>query len=314
MGGRSHDDYENARASCLIPLEDLVYANDLEKAYGITDDLHRFYSDQQRRFSRFDVMPTTLFPREVEALFDASKQVHTQFGYDPTQEDGLFESVRVDCVHSTTALEGNTLSAADVALVLEENAVIPNKTMGEHLEAVDAADAFDFVVRSVREGSCLGIDLICDINARAAKHLQDCDPGELRWDQRYVRGSNVYPPPASMVPDLLARAILWYEEDPSVERAAGFHLVFEDIHPFQDGNGRTGRLLLDFMLMKLGLPPVALKSDKEAVVRYHEIVRKFTEETKNRDASDMLEIIVEALLETMGKRVRAFEEAARHQA
>lgn len=180
----------------LIPLEDLVYATDLEKAYGITEELHRFYSDQQRRLARFDEMPQASFDEKRMRLIERSRAFLAEHGFDPTAQNNIFEAVRVDFVHSTTAIEGNTLSAGDVALVLSEGAPIPGKPERDRAEVADAACAFDAMVRAVKADRALDVDLICELHAIIAAHLPDCEPGELRWDQRYVVGAATYPFPA----------------------------------------------------------------------------------------------------------------------
>ena len=292
----------------LIPLEDLVYPTDLEKAYGIPEDLHRFYSDQQRRLARFDKTPRATFDGSRRELIERSRAFLAEHGFDPTLHGNIFETVRVDFVHSTTAIEGNTLSASDVALALGEGALIPGKPERDRLEVMDAAAAFDAMVRMVKAERALNIDLICELHALIAAHLPDCEPGELRWDQRYVVGAATYPPPPRMVRPLLEALIERCASESSLESAVAFHLVFEDIHPFQDGNGRLGRLLLNFMLMKLGYPAIALKADRDAVRRYHRIVGRFVNSVEERDVSRMIEFVYSSLEASLSRLVLFYQQ------
>lgn len=121
-------------------------------------------------------------------------------GYVPDQESDLFESARIDFVHSTAKLEGSTLSAADVAEILQHDAVVPEGSMREHIEVVDINAAFDFMVGTHRRREPVTLAFVKEVHRRAAAHLAECDtPGELRWDQRYVTGSAVLPsPPRAM--------------------------------------------------------------------------------------------------------------------
>lgn len=124
--------------------------------------------------------------------------------------------------------ERSTMSAEDV--------VIPDKTLSENLEVMDVNAAFDLMVSYMAEGRPPSPAAALDIHRLAGAHLEDCEAGEWRWNQRCVAGSRVLPPPPKRVEGLVEDAFAWYGEDPTVERAALFHLLFEDIHPFQDGS------------------------------------------------------------------------------
>lgn len=297
----------------LIPVENLVYANGYEKMYGITEAAQRYYTIQQRRLSRFDVLPACQGGEATDSI--ARKLfVLKKSGYSPTREDDLFEQARVDFVHSTAVLEGSTLSVHEVALMLEQGIVAADKPLREHTEVVDINDAFDSMLGMVKSGRRVDVASMCEIHAIASRHLRDCEPGEIRWDQRYVAGSKVLPPPPKMVHKLLERALAWYDEAPSLERAAAFHLIFEDIHPFQDGNGRVGRIILNQMLMLQGYPMVVLKVDDRARKAYYDAVAEFAAQTDVRDAHGFVELVQDRMDIALGQalsRVEAGRDAPR---
>lgn len=291
----------------LIPVENLVYANGYEKMYGITEAAQRYYTLQQRRLARFDVAPSCQGGKIAASLsrkLDALKKT----GYSPTREDDLFERARVDLVHSTAVLEGSTLSVHEVAMMLERGIVAPGKPYREHIEVSDISDAVDAMVELVDKGVCVNIDSIRKIHAIASRHLDDCEPGELRWNQRYIAGSKVLPPPPKMVPRLLERALAWYDAKPSLERAAGFHLVFEDIHPFQDGNGRVGRIILNQMLMLQGYPMIALKVDEKARAAYYDAVASFAAQVESRDTRAFVSLVQDRMDIALGQALKRAEE------
>ena len=155
--------------------------------------------------------------------------------------------------------------------------------------------------------------LVLRLHTLAARHLKDCEPGAFRWDQRYVQASKVLSPPPGRVPMLVDRAIAWYAEAPSLERAALFHLLFEDIHPFQDGNGRTGRLLLNFMLMKLGYAPVALKEARETRDRHYLAFSSFVADAASRDGSAMVDLVAAAEEDSLAVRMLQLEQRLANQ-
>jgi len=288
--------------------ENLEYISDWERAYGIPDDLLSEYRRHTDNLRRFEIWPSVNVV-ELEGLAQAedglARLKSAQF--DPTAQTGLFETARVDFIHSTAALEGIGLSVEDVELILSEDLVVPKYSMRSHLEITDINEAFDAMVGFVKTGRELDVGLILEIHSIASRHLPDCEPGALRWDQRYV-SNRVIPPPPKHVERLLVQAVNWYKKDPGIPRAAGFHCLFEDIHPFQDGNGRTGRILLNYMLMRLGYPVVSLKSDREHALQYHGAIRQFIEDLGFRDATAFAQLVVDAVNASTAREINRLEQ------
>lgn len=96
---------------------------------------------------------------------------------------------------------------------------------------------------------------------------------------------------------------------PPIETAALFHLVFEDIHPFQDGNGRTGRVLLNFMLMRAGFPPISLKADEASVASYYRAIDSFARDVEGRDGSTMVDLVAHRLEDSIAQRMLQLEQS-----
>lgn len=289
----------------------LEYATGYEKMYGVTDERYEYLGRLQRQLHRFDTSPTAA--SADRALLDrlADQQaILAAHEFDPTKEDHVFETVKVDFVHTTARIEGNTLSLKETGLVLEEDATIPGKPLSEHLEVLDIAAAFDLMVDLVRNGEPLSRETILAIHRAASAHLEDCDPGEYRCDQRYVSSSPILPPPPARVPALVDDLITWSANADGLptEKAALFHLVFEDIHPFQDGNGRTGRILLNFQLMSAGYPPISLKASTEAVAAYYRAIDTFARDIDGRDGSAMVDLVAHRLEDSVAQRMLQLEQ------
>ena len=292
-------------------MDDLEYATGYEKMYGVTDERYaylRLLQDQLRRFTT----PPTAHSADRALLHRLADQqaILAIHGFNPTGEDHIFETVKVDFVHTTARIEGNTLSLKETGLVLEEDATIPNKPLSEHLEIIDIAAAFDLMVELVRDGERLSDEMILAIHRAASAHLDDCDPGEYRCDQRYITSSPILPPPPQRVAGLMNDLIAWAERGVSspVETAALFHLVFEDIHPFQDGNGRTGRIVMNFQLMSAGYPPISLKADTKAIATYYGAIDSFAQDIDDRDGSAMVDLVAHRLEDSVGKRMLQIEQ------
>ena len=286
-------------------IEDMEYASGYEKMYGVTDEQLQFLAHHQDNLRRFDVAPTYDESLESDlARLEAKRMELMRHGFDPARESGsISEACRVEFAHTTTALEGNTLSLAETAMVIEQDLTIPDKSMRDHLEVVDADAAFSYVRELVAAGGPLTEEAVLDIHRIIAAHLPEAEAGEYRWDMRYVTSSSIYPPPPGRVSALMGGLLSSPLAQPSVANAVLFHLVFEDVHPFGDGNGRTGRALLNLMLIQAGFPPIAFKADRENARRYYDAIASFVGDIDGRDGTALLKLVIELEDQELGKRL-----------
>ncbi|MCL2105894.1 MAG: Fic family protein [Oscillospiraceae bacterium] len=176
----------------------------------------------------------------------------------------LREEFAVENTYDSNAIEGGTLTLRETALILQEGVTIAEKPLKEHLEAIGHRDAFRYIVGLVDQGLPLTERAVLDIHALVLMHDQENRGVYRRMPVRIV-GSAHTPPQPYLVPVQMEALLREYNEAAAnarsdcLPRAAEFHLRFESIHPFLDGNGRTGRLLMNLELMKAGLLPVNIK-------------------------------------------------------
>jgi len=176
----------------------------------------------------------------------------------------LYDDLRVRLTYHSNAIEGNTLSLRETQLVIEHGVTVGGHSLREYLEATNHAEAFAELTRLVDARSPITVEAILALHRLTmAKILEGA--GTFRRGAVSIRGTQLTPPPASQVPALMAEWVAWLEGPgwayKPVVRAAIAHHGFEAVHPFEDGNGRIGRLLLNLMLMRDGYPPALLLRD-----------------------------------------------------
>lgn len=196
---------------------------------------------------------------EIDAL---SEQLRNLRPLNPTELKRLRNEFIIENTYNSNAIEGNTLTLRETAMVLQEGITIAEKPVREHLEAIGHKDAFEYVVALADAYSPLTERVIKDIHSLV---LMDdaANRGVYRSVPVAILGALHTPPQPYLVPVQMEALLLDYEGMKKgrhiIEAIAEFHLRFEGVHPFIDGNGRTGRLILNLELTKAGLLPVNIK-------------------------------------------------------
>ncbi len=209
----------------------------------------------------------------------------------------------VDFTYNSNAIEGNTLTLQETSMVLA-GITIDKKPLKDHLEAIGHRDAFEYINTLINEKTILSERIIKEIHSLVLSHHPE-DKGVYRRIPVRILGAANDPPQPYIVAKLMEQLIIDNKNKKTVhiiERIAWFHLIFESIHPFIDGNGRTGRLLINFDLMQNGYPPVNVKfTDRK---RYYEAFNAFH---INNDISRMVIMIGEYVEERLKQYLEIVE-------
>ncbi|MFH1566332.1 MAG: Fic family protein [bacterium] len=181
----------------------------------------------------------------------------------------LNEWYKVELTYTSNAIEGNTLSRAETALVIEKGITVAGKTLQEHLEAINHAEALDYI-RTLASGTRKDITEkeVNQIHWLILKGIEDSSVGKYRVVQVKIAGTNVELPIAVKVPELMEGFYKWLHGDLQehpIKIAADAHFKFVSIHPFIDGNGRTARLLMNLLLIQQGFPPAIIRKEDRKV-------------------------------------------------
>ncbi|MBO5605242.1 MAG: Fic family protein [Acidaminococcaceae bacterium] len=171
----------------------------------------------------------------------------------------LNEEFTVEYTYNSNAIEGNTLTLRETDLVLR-GLTIDQKPLKDHMEAVGHKEAFDYVRELVKENAPLTESVIKQIHYLVLADKKD-DRGVYRRIPVRIMGAHHDPVQPYLIGPKMEQLLLDYaaSEAHIVTKLARFHIEFERIHPFIDGNGRTGRLLVNLELMKAGYPPIDIK-------------------------------------------------------
>ena len=177
----------------------------------------------------------------------------------------LNEEFTVEYTYNSNAIEGNTLTLRETDLVLR-GLTIDQKPLKDHMEAVGHKEAFDYVRELVKEKAPLTESIIKQIHYFVLADKKD-DRGVYRRVPVRIMGAHHEPVQPYQIEPKMEQLLLDYAASGEhiVTKLARLHIELEGIHPFIDGNGRTGRLIVNLELMKAGYPPIDIKfSDRVA--------------------------------------------------
>ncbi len=236
----------------------------------------------------------------------------------PAEASGIWRGIWFEEAHHSTAIEGNTLVLRQVEQLLAEGRAVGNKELREYMEVRGYADAASWVYgQGIQAGEWSSGELISLTELRQVHRLAlapawDVEPhpsasererpGSFREHDIQPFPGGMRPPPWPEVPVLLSA---WLAEAQSLhevqthdlEALARLHARFEQIHPFLDGNGRAGRLVLNLLLVRLGYPPAIVYKRQRAA--YLAALRR----ADSGDPAPLGELLARAILDNLHRFV-----------
>ena len=171
----------------------------------------------------------------------------------------LNEEFIIEYTYNSNAIEGNTLTLRETDLVLR-GLTIDKKPLKDHMEAVGHKEAFEFVSELVKNNVPISESVIKQIHYLVLADKKE-DRGVYRRVPVRIMDAQHEPVQPYLIAPKMEELLHAFVESTEhiVTKLARFHIEFEGIHPFIDGNGRTGRLLINLELMKAGYPPIDIK-------------------------------------------------------
>lgn len=215
--------------------------------------------------------------------------------------NAYFEDYITRCTYHSNAIEGNTLSFAETyAILFNDNTLTVKAQPRELYEAINHKYALSYVLDHLADD--LTESMIKHIAIQINKNIMEISG--YRTTQVFIRGAEHIPP----APNMLNQAMMYYVHNYNntsfgsiFEKVARQHIEFESIHPFADGNGRTGRLLINYELLRNNVPPVVIP--KENRTEYFNYIA-------NKDAAGLASYF-KSLSDNEQKRIEHFYEKGR---
>lgn len=207
---------------------------------------------------------------KIKKVYDLKEKLSSLRPLNNGELKRLNEEFAVNNTYNSNAIEGSTLTLRETAMILQEGVTIAEKPIKEHLEAIGHKDAFEYIIELTDSNTALSERVIKDIHSLVLMSDRE-NRGVYRKVPVMIMGSEHTPPQPylvpklieQLVPKLIEQLVIDYNDhidtNNIIHSVALLHLKFESIHPFIDGNGRTGRLLLNFELMKKGFLPINIK-------------------------------------------------------
>ena len=216
----------------------------------------------------------------------------------------LRDEFMIEFTYNSNAIEGNTLTLKETAMALE-GMTIDKKPLKDHLEAVGHRDAFLYVQDIAKKDLPLSESVIKNIHSLVLMNRPE-DKGVYRRIPVRIMGAFTEPVQPYLIQSKMDELMSVNCDRKNVihdiERIARFHLEFEGIHPFIDGNGRTGRLIMNLDLIRCGYPPINVKfADRK---RYYDA---FDAYYKDGNANKMIDMIAEYVDERLGEYLQVLE-------
>lgn len=210
----------------------------------------------------------------------------------------------VNYTFDSNRIEGNTLTLQETHLVVNEGITIGGKSMREHLEAINHYEAVSFIKDMVTGNEDISKRSLLDIHRLVLKSIDSQSAGTYRKVGVRISGSKHIPPDALQLDELMDDYFLFYQKNKlrmhPVILAAEMHERLVSIHPFIDGNGRTARLLMNFILLKNGFTIAILKGDWDSRMAYY---RSLEEVQINNNPEPFYEMITSKVEESLSEHL-----------
>lgn len=194
--------------------------------------------------------------------------------------------------YNSNAIEGNRLTLRDTYLIIKEKQIPSGAPPKDYNEAINGREAFDYIKKYKGR---LTLEFIEKLNYTLVKNTGVVYPGRIRFFPVKIEGTDYNPPESEKVKPLLKKMIKFYYNNKNKIHpfvlACMIHAQFEEIHPFEDGNGRTGRAIMNWILIKADYPKIFVPVKQ--LQKYYEALDLHNHKDIKGYCNKMFELVVE---------------------
>lgn len=257
-----------------------------QKAQVLIDEIYKEYTGQK-------IIPGSVLQAKKELIISKSKKYKNILKTIIDRPD-IRDEFTLLLTYHTNSIEGSTLNENETGAILFHNKVLPNKTLVEQMEVKNHQAALQYLFQYLSSAENeINEDLILKLHSILMNGIRD-DAGFYRRHGVRIVGSNVPTSNYIKVPILMAQLEKAINESSGdkIKQIADIHSNFEKIHPFGDGNGRVGRLIISAMLIRCNMPPAIIRQEKKQL--YYTFLNKAQIQG---DSSLLEDFLCDAILE-----------------
>ncbi len=236
-----------------------------KKQVEAIDELYRLYTGQKE-------IPASVLASKKQLLQKRSTRFKSVIEVILKNSD-IYDQFLLSLTYNSNKIEGSTLSEDETADIIFNNKSIPNKSIIEQLEVKNHQAALQYLFQYLKNSKKINEELILKLHSILMNGIRE-DAGMYRNHGVRIVGSNVPTANFLKVPVLMKDIVekISQKKKDEVEHISQIHASFEQIHPFSDGNGRVGRMILTAMLLKSNFAPAVIKQEEKQI--YYACLRK----------------------------------------
>ena len=255
------------------------------KAQEKVDELYKEYSGEKQ-------IPETILAAKKGIILQRRKG-HRAILEEIIKNPDIRDQFYLSLTYHSNRIEGSSLSENDTAAILFENAALPNKSLVEQLEAKNHQAALEYLFNYLSSGKRIDESLVLKLHGILMNAIGS-DAGAYRNHGVRILGTHVPTANFFKIPTLVAELIhdINRVQKDTIAHVSLVHSRFEQIHPFADGNGRIGRLLIQAMLLKTNFPPAVIRQERKRLY-----ITYLNKAQLKGDASLLEDFICDAVLE-----------------
>lgn len=227
----------------------------------------------EEHLKKTDVLKSIISENDLKALEKIQRKYKRLLEQSPAVREKYYEWFVTTFTYNSNAIEGSTITLQETSMILFDKITPPNRTLREVREVENHKKAFDYILAYKGDINKAFVQKLHKI--LTDEILSREESGKFRKVRAFVRGAEEIPPKPEKVEGQFRIQMKWYRRNKKkyhpVIVASYFHTAFEGIHPFVDFNGRTGRLLLNFILLKNNLPAIDIRNKEKG--KYYDAIK-----------------------------------------